>query len=434
MLYFLLLALTALTTLLLSHNQLTELPLKSIIHMPRLSLVDLSHNAFETIPSEFGSLTALKSLQLDHNKLTSLFELTKLKSLERLSAENNQLRCVSSFYFSFFPTLSHPSLLLSRSHSFIRQIPKTLGLHLTTNLTSLNLSNNRLESVPLMPPSVSELLLHGNQLQLGSFESLITCANSLRRLSVGNNQLTSFPVPLFSQTNLEHLFIENNLIEEITLSPLSPTVGIHKMVSLKQLDLSRNKLRSVPVGLGQLTQLERLHLNNNALQSLPSDLSGLTKLTYLDCEDNPGFDESSMPRVRTRAEVAAVTSTSSGHTAPAYDRRDGGGDAAAAVAAAIALVVAEREARPPQAYANNPLLAPLNVLKDDPFELKIYIDKTKSVLFKEVGTSADMNRVGLARGKKDQLKRRNRQILHKMEVRVLPSSSHSSVVTYLLIS
>jgi len=65
----------------------------------------------------------------------------------------------------------------------------------------------------------------------------------------------------------------------------------------------------------------------------------------------------------------------------------------------------------------NALLAPLNLPKDDPIPLKVYVEIEKIKLFKDIGSAAEMNRVGLARGKKDQLKRRNRQILHKMEVR-----------------
>lgn len=371
--------LPALTTLLLSHNQLSDLSPKLISHMPRLVLVDLSHNAFEALPKEFSSLKDLKSLQLDHNKLTALFDFSKLKNLERLSAEDNK----------------------------IKHLAKVYNIHTAISLTSLNLSHNQLEVIPQLPPSLHELLLHNNLLSDLPADSLAACTTSLRRLTLGGNQFSKFPASLYTLSSLEHLFIENNRLEEIGVSPLSG-LGINKMIGLRQLDLSRNALKSMPSILGQLTNLERLHLNENKLTSLPPELKSLTRLTYLDVEDNPGFDESTMPQVRTKADIAAAAAVSSNRG------RETAIDVAAAVAEAIALAAANQAPRDARSDLN-PLLAPLNVPKDEPFDFKLYIDKENLDLFKDLGASADMNRSGLARGKKDQLKRRNRQILHKME-------------------
>ena len=79
-----------------------------------------------------------------------------MKSLERLNVENNKIK-----YATFH--LENEPLLLSK-HLFFRHLSKSLGLHHATSLTSVNLSHNSLTSLPQFPPSLTELLLHSNQL------------------------------------------------------------------------------------------------------------------------------------------------------------------------------------------------------------------------------------------------------------------------------
>eukprot|EP01102_Stenamoeba_stenopodia_P020794 TRINITY_DN8237_c0_g1_i1.p1 TRINITY_DN8237_c0_g1~~TRINITY_DN8237_c0_g1_i1.p1 ORF type:complete len:970 (-),score=239.15 TRINITY_DN8237_c0_g1_i1:45-2954(-) len=376
-------AFSSLTTLLMDHNQLTEFPSKSFSHMPKLVLLDLSHNALESVPKDIGTLSCLKSLRLDNNQISSLPDLGKMKSLERLNVENNK----------------------------IKHLSKSLGLHHATSLTSINLSHNALTSLPQFPPSVTELLLHSNQLVDISAESF-SLATSLKRLHLGSNQLATFPSALYNLIQLQALYLDNNVLEDIVPLPISPSaaIGINKMMSLKQLDLSKNKLKTIPALFGQLTNLERLILAENKLTSLPPELSSLPRLYYLDVEENPTLDQSTVPKLKSKEEVMNDISTNANKST----------ESSSSTSASVSTPSPEASSESSSsAYAHNPsisaLLAPLNMPKDDPIPAKVYVDLEKIKLFKDIGTAADMNRVGLARGKKDQLKRRNRQILHKME-------------------
>lgn len=78
-------ALSALTTLNLSHQDLSELP-KEIAYLTNLVELDLSHNALRSLPQEFATLTRLLRLNLDQNlfvfapiELQSMVQLQELR-------------------------------------------------------------------------------------------------------------------------------------------------------------------------------------------------------------------------------------------------------------------------------------------------------------------------------------------------------------------
>ncbi|XP_057306115.1 leucine-rich repeat serine/threonine-protein kinase 2-like isoform X1 [Hydractinia symbiolongicarpus] len=64
----------SLRDLLLSHNRIRKLNLiKNVaIYWPKLSILNLSHNNLEIIPSEIGHLTSLSSLDVSYNPITTL--------------------------------------------------------------------------------------------------------------------------------------------------------------------------------------------------------------------------------------------------------------------------------------------------------------------------------------------------------------------------
>lgn len=124
------------------------------------------------------------------------------------------------------------------------------GLQYATGLTFLDLSFNRLSSLPAgifdRLSNLQELILHNN-----------------RRSS----QISTLPTGIFDKlTNLTRLDLSGNNIE--TLPP-----GIFDRLSkLTQLNLSNNGLKTLPDGFANLAALEQLELASNSLSALPASL------------------------------------------------------------------------------------------------------------------------------------------------------------------
>ncbi|MEZ0395532.1 MAG: leucine-rich repeat domain-containing protein, partial [Anaerolineales bacterium] len=149
-----------------------------------------------------------------------------------------------------------------------------------TRLTELDLSQNRLTSLP--PEignltSLTELNLGGNHLP--SLPPEIGNLTSLTKLNLGSNHLTSLPPEIGRLTHLTALYLWNN-----QLTSLPPEIG--NLSSLTELNLWGNQLTSLPPEIGELANLQTLLLWDNQLTSLPPEIGNLTRLTELNLWGN----------------------------------------------------------------------------------------------------------------------------------------------------
>lgn len=155
----------------------------------------------------------------------------------------------------------------------LKEIPRGLGL--LTQLKSLNLGYNKLESLSTAIydlQNLEVLYIHDNKLTTLPSLTLLT---KLKVLSVSNNQLTELPASLFTLTNLTYLEANDNAAVTVL-----PTV-IKNLVNLETLELDRCALTTLPAELGQLSKLKSLHLNRNQLTVLPNTLGDLQSLEDL---------------------------------------------------------------------------------------------------------------------------------------------------------
>lgn len=87
-----LLAMENLTTLIMSNNEIVEIP-REICMLKNLVKLDLSHNKIEHLPPELGKLINLKELLLNDNMIVDVpMELGTLYKLENFNISNNPLR------------------------------------------------------------------------------------------------------------------------------------------------------------------------------------------------------------------------------------------------------------------------------------------------------------------------------------------------------
>jgi Leucine-rich repeat (LRR) protein len=88
---------------------------------------------------------------------------------------------------------------------------------------------------------------------------------------------------LWNITTLPRL--EKLTLYNCSLTRIDPRIA--QLSSLREINLSGNKLQTFPRELTQLTQLKRLVLRDNQLTKIDSRICFLTNLEFLDLRGNP---------------------------------------------------------------------------------------------------------------------------------------------------
>ncbi|KAJ1104029.1 hypothetical protein NDU88_001444 [Pleurodeles waltl] len=117
---------------------------------------------------------------------------------------------------------------------------------LTSNLRTIDLSDNKIETLPQI---------------MGAF-------SLLKNLNLNHNKLSALPAELCKLKKLETLHLNNN-----RLTRLPADFG--QLSALKTLSLSGNQFRTVPVQLCSLRHLNVVDLSKNKIQSVPDEVAGL---------------------------------------------------------------------------------------------------------------------------------------------------------------
>uniref|UniRef100_A0A7N8X8S6 Si:dkey-32e6.6 n=1 Tax=Mastacembelus armatus TaxID=205130 RepID=A0A7N8X8S6_9TELE len=132
-----------------------------------------------------------------------------------------------------------------------------------TFLKKLNLDDNLLTRIPVLPPSLEELKINSNKL------------NSLG------------PHSFKGLKNLLNLELKNNTLHEGSVSPLA----LSPLKKLQDLILDNNRFRSVPQGLP--SSLQVLGMSENQIDEVPEEaLRGCVHLRALDMSHNLLHEES----------------------------------------------------------------------------------------------------------------------------------------------
>ncbi|XP_062827321.1 uncharacterized protein ecmx isoform X2 [Anolis carolinensis] len=314
---------SALKTLYLAENEITNIPAGIFLGLPNLEWLDLSKNKLDSAglhPEVFKNLTKLKRLNLDGNQLTMVpalpSSLQELKmndnSLERLQRydfqglfklltlemEGNQLHDGNVLPTAFKSLSRLIYLRLDRNH--FRAIPSGLPaslqeLHLdsnhieevlesvlnkTLNLTVLVLSNNKLREDRIAPrawidlPKLEALDLSHNRLALvPSF-----LPRHLKQLTLHHNCIERIPGYVFAhmKPGLEFLHLSHNVLQDDGIHAVS-FLGLYH--SLAELLLDNNQLQSIPRGILNLKGLQVLRLSHNRIRNIPLNSVCDTRVT-----------------------------------------------------------------------------------------------------------------------------------------------------------
>ncbi|XP_056292463.1 extracellular matrix protein 2 isoform X2 [Pseudoliparis swirei] len=249
------------------------------------------------------------TLTCDNAKLT-YFPPLSIPELKSLSLEGNSISSIPAEAFNGIPNLEWVNLKKNKlsSDSIDRKAFKGLKM-----LRRLYLDGNLLEAVPAgLPPTLQELKvsenqlrrldensfrglsslvileLEGNLLSEGSVDPLAFAPLvQLSYLRMGRNHFRTIPQGLPS--SLLELYLENNLIEEISETVFNQTHSLN-VVSLRNNRLDESRI--APLAWINHRNLESIDLSNNDLHLVPSYLPrSLVHLVLVgnNIERIPGF-------------------------------------------------------------------------------------------------------------------------------------------------
>ncbi|KAI8141949.1 hypothetical protein BJV82DRAFT_616549 [Fennellomyces sp. T-0311] len=212
--------------------------------------LDISRNRLTHLPFNLSILKHLKILNASSNMLTTIPPvLYNLSQLEILVLSQNRLECIPAEMAVQLPNLKTLRIAANR----IRQIDTNIGLW--TKMQHLQLGSvfggNLLTSVP----------------------DQIADMRRLEELDLSHNRLRSLPGNMYIPT-LMHLNVSDNQLGTIPKS-------IAQCSRLRTLNVSKNHLATLPADLVQLTQLELFDLSENLLCIMPADILERMRTTLL---------------------------------------------------------------------------------------------------------------------------------------------------------
>ncbi|XP_057723883.1 probable LRR receptor-like serine/threonine-protein kinase At2g24230 isoform X1 [Arachis stenosperma] len=257
-------SLSSIKSLNLSTNQISGSLTNNIGNFGMLETIDLSSNNFtEEIPEAIGSLMSLRILKLDHNKFSRSIPsgILKCQSLVSIDLSSNQLNgTLPNGFGAAFPKLKNLNLAANDIDGRILDIS---GFN---SILSLNISGNSFQG------SI-----------MGVFQE------KLEVLDLSRNQFQGHisQVQYYNWSHLVYLDLSGNQLSgEIFQNLLSLS---ESLLNLKHLNLAHNRFskQKFPTKIEKLQGLEYLNLSKTNLVGLiPDEISKLSNLNVLDLSMN----------------------------------------------------------------------------------------------------------------------------------------------------
>ncbi|MBB1523050.1 MAG: leucine-rich repeat domain-containing protein [Clostridiales bacterium] len=170
------------------------------------------------------------------------------------------------------------------------------GLEKATNLTSLDLNNNKIENIePIRGlTNLTDLYLDNNKIE--NIEP-IKGLTHLTNLGLNTNKIDNIEI-LRGLTNLTYLGLDSNKIDNIEIlkgltyltnlrlnsNRIENIEPLRELINLTYLGLDSNKIDNIE-SLKKLINLTDLYLNSNKIENI-EPIRGLTNLTYLGLDSN----------------------------------------------------------------------------------------------------------------------------------------------------
>ncbi|KAL2084227.1 hypothetical protein ACEWY4_019745 [Coilia grayii] len=285
------------TTLNISHNTLSEIPLNfSFTRLQNLSHLSLDSNKISDIPSDiFRNLHHLESLNLSTNYLVSLNPglFQSLNTLKQLILHDNKLQSIPPDIFNGCPELNYLTLRKNNLSNFTAVVVSVKDLK---KLTKLDLSFNKLQSLEdsaSLPSSLQELYLTTNELHtLGCKPGLL---GQIHVLDLSKN--VNLSAVHFKGLNLSKIYLLRLRLTNVTvpeLLRLTPSLKpAHVDYSGLNLGHNNSGIKSLcNLLMNSSTEMHRMILQDNNIHNLQPGL-------FFNCTNVTGSLDLSLNRLKT---------------------------------------------------------------------------------------------------------------------------------------
>ena len=254
---------TNLTTLILSHNQLTDTKFAAMLPLT-LTKIDLEYNEIAEISSHsFSKLSRLEHLVLNENYITEIHRdsLHGLSGLEDLSLMNSKLKKIEAGSFEALTALE----VLNLKFNYITELESGVFADLK-NIKKIFLGWNRLSNLTKdsfidLPDSLEVLDLQFNA--LGNLKAGTFVNSPKYKLLLNNNNIENIEDGAFDLPHLQMLVLTHNLLSVINRGMF------HGLKNLQNLWVDRNNIARIEEGAFENSRtLCRLFLSQNPIKRL----------------------------------------------------------------------------------------------------------------------------------------------------------------------
>ncbi len=234
--------LKALRQLKVGNNPLTKLP-PQLFHCQRLEELALNNNRLTKLPGGIGQLSALENLDLSNNELAALpVEIGHCHQLRRLNLRRNKLTKLPELDQTFKYLIQFDA-----SNNYLTRLPN--WIQQCTRIEAMNLAENRFRSLPTFLselPRLTKLDVSDNILR--KWPAL---PDSLTTLNLNNNPITSIPADIGRLTRLEALHLDRTKLKKLPDQ-------FKYLQALETLSAQGVLLKTLPKALLSLHQIRRL--------------------------------------------------------------------------------------------------------------------------------------------------------------------------------
>ncbi|XP_078720316.1 PH domain leucine-rich repeat-containing protein phosphatase 2-like isoform X1 [Lampetra fluviatilis] len=257
----------------ISRNKLESVP-EWIPDATSLEILNISHNEISELPIRLLCAEGLKRLLAGHNQLRRLPERLERVHMETLDVQHNLLTELPTALFLKAPSLRSLNASANRLESLP---PSVLGEgESVSTLQELYLANNQLvdKCVPHLTGHQHLRVLHLTYNLLTTFPaSKLAKLTELEELNLSGNRLRTVPTTILGCKRLHTLCAHSNAINVFP--------EVFQLPEIKLVDLSCNELTEVPLPESLPPKLQELDLMGNPRLAL--DLAALDMLSHITC-------------------------------------------------------------------------------------------------------------------------------------------------------